>query len=108
MPLDAANGRLFAPYRPSRRHGHRFRRKKSSCGVVKLLFEANVQMAQNGPSTQLIESTSCVKMSNATIKAKEHSLLSSYHTLTADKNSRRYHVRTKLVFSLAVMVANNC
>jgi hypothetical protein len=34
MPLDAAIGRLFAPYRPSGRHGHRFWRKKSSCGVV--------------------------------------------------------------------------
>ncbi len=73
IPLDAAIGRLFAPYRPSGRHGHRFRRKKLSYGVVKLLFEASVQKARNGPSTQLIEATSCVKMSNATIKAEEHS-----------------------------------
>ena len=48
-----------------------FRRKKSSCGVVKLLFEASVKKARNGPSTQLIEATSCVERSNATIKAKE-------------------------------------
>jgi hypothetical protein len=55
MPLDAAIGRVFTPYCPSGRHGHRFQRKKSSCGVVKLLFEASVQKARNGPSTQLIE-----------------------------------------------------
>jgi hypothetical protein len=45
--------------------------------------------ARNEPSTQLIEATSCVEKSNATIKAKERRLLSSYHTVTADKNSRR-------------------
>ena len=39
----------------------------------KLLFEASVQKAQKGPSTQLIEATSWVESSNATIKAKEHS-----------------------------------
>jgi hypothetical protein len=71
MPLDAAIGRLFAPYRPSGRHGHQFWRKKSSCGIVKSLFKASVQKARNGPSTQLIEATSCVERSNATIKAKE-------------------------------------
>jgi hypothetical protein len=47
--------------------------KKSSCGVVKSLSEANVQKARNRPSTQLIKATSCVERSNATIKAKEHS-----------------------------------
>jgi len=73
MPLDAAFGLLFAPYRPSGCHGHRFWHKKMSCGVVKSLFEASVEKAQNGPSTQLIEATSCVERSNATIKAKEHS-----------------------------------
>ena len=31
--------------------------KKLSCGVVKLLFEASVQKARNGPSTQLIKKT---------------------------------------------------
>jgi len=73
MPLDAAIGRVFAPYRPSGRHGHRYWRKKSSCGIVKSLFEASVQKEQNEPSTQLIEAMSCVERSNATIKAKEHS-----------------------------------
>jgi hypothetical protein len=73
MPLDAAIRQVFAPYRPSGCHGHQFRRKKSSCGVVKSLFEASVQKARNEPSTQLIEATSCIEMSNATIKAEEHS-----------------------------------
>jgi hypothetical protein len=73
MPLDAAIGRVFAPYRPSGRHGHQFWRKKSSCGVVKLLFEASVQKARNGPSTQLIKVTICVERSNTTIKAEKHS-----------------------------------
>jgi len=71
MPLDAAIGRLFAPYRRGGRHGHRFRRKKSSCGVVKSLFETSVKKAQNGSSTQLIETTSCVERLNATIKVEE-------------------------------------
>jgi hypothetical protein len=69
--LDATG--LFAPYLPGGHHGHRFLVKKLSCGVVKLLFEASVQKAQNGPSTQLIEATSCVEKLNATIKAEEHS-----------------------------------
>ena len=48
-----------------------FWRKKSSCGVLKSLSEASVQKARNGPSTQLIEATSCVERSDATIKAEE-------------------------------------
>jgi hypothetical protein len=73
MPLDAAIGQEIAPYCPTGRHGHRFWHNKSSCGVVKLLFKASVQKAQNVPSSQLIKATSCVEMSNATIKAEEHS-----------------------------------
>jgi hypothetical protein len=73
MPLDAAIGKVFAPYCPGGCHGHRLWSKKSSCGVVKLLFEASIQKAQNGPYTQLIEATSCVERSNAMIKAKVHS-----------------------------------
>ena len=45
--------------------------KKLSCGVVKLLSEASVRKARNGPCNQLIKATSCVKMSNATIKAEK-------------------------------------
>jgi len=73
MPLDAAIRQVFAPYRPGGRHGHQFWSKKSSCGFVKSLFEASVQKARNGPSTQLIEATSCVERWISKIKAKEHS-----------------------------------
>jgi hypothetical protein len=73
MPLDAAIGQLFAPYCPGRRHGHRVRSKKSSCGIVKLVFEASVQdqKAQNEPSNQIIKATSCVERSIAVMKPKE-------------------------------------
>jgi hypothetical protein len=47
--------------------------KNRVVGLWSLLFEASVQKAQNGPSTQLIEVTSFVESSNATIKAEEHS-----------------------------------
>jgi hypothetical protein len=74
MPLDAAIGQVFDLYHPGGRHGHQFWRKKLSCGIVKLLFEASsVQKARNRPSTQLITSTSCVERLNAMMKAKEHS-----------------------------------
>jgi hypothetical protein len=49
-------------------------------------FEASVQKAKNGPSTQLIKATSCVERLNATIQAKELSYLSSHQMLTMDKN----------------------
>ncbi len=75
VTLDATGRRNRAIICPvfGGRHGHRFRRKKLSCGVVKSLFETSVQKAQNGPSTQLIEATSCVERSNVIVKAKEHS-----------------------------------
>jgi hypothetical protein len=73
MQLDAAIGRVFTPYRSSGRHGHRFRRKQLSCGVVKALFEASFQKERNGPSTHVIKATSCVERWNATINAEEHS-----------------------------------
>ena len=79
-------GQVFAPYRPGRRHGDRFQRKKLSCGVMKLLSEASVQKAQNKPSTQLLKATSCVERSNATIGAEEFRYISSYQTLTTDTN----------------------
>jgi hypothetical protein len=72
MPLDATIGQLFAPYLPGGRHGHQFRRKKMSCDIVKLLFEASVKRARNGPSTQLIKVMSCVERLDTRIKAEEH------------------------------------
>jgi hypothetical protein len=59
MPLDAAIGQLFSPYRLGGRHCHRFRGKKSSCGIVKSLFKASIKKARNKSSTQLIKATSC-------------------------------------------------
>ncbi len=75
---------------------------------MKSLFEASVQKAQNGPSTHVIEATSCVERSHAMIQAEELSYLSSHQTLIADKNSWRYHARTKLVKILTVMTVNSC
>jgi hypothetical protein len=45
--------------------------KKLSCGIVKSLFEVSVKKARNGPSTQLIEATSCVERWKTTVKAEE-------------------------------------
>jgi hypothetical protein len=42
---------------------------------------------QNGPSTQLINATSCVKMYDATIVVEEFSYILSYQILSTDKNS---------------------
>jgi len=72
------------------------------------LFKANVQKAQNVPSTKLIEAMSCVEKSNATIKAEELRNYSSYQTLIADKNWQSYHAAMKLVKKLALMRANSC
>ena len=76
--------------------------------LVKSLSKASVQKSRKGPSTQLIEATSCVERLNATIQAEELSYLSSHQTLIADKNSRRYHARTKLVKRWTVMTVNSC
>jgi hypothetical protein len=37
----------------------------------KSLSEVSIQKARNRPSTQLIEATSCIERSNATMKAEE-------------------------------------
>jgi hypothetical protein len=60
--------------------------KKQVAGLQNCYFKANIQKAWNGPSTQLIEATSYVEMSNATIETKGLSNFSSYQTLTAGKN----------------------
>ena len=71
MPLDAAIGNYSPRIAPADAMVINFWPKKSICVVVKSLFEAIVKKARNGPSTQLIEATSCVERSNATIKAEE-------------------------------------
>jgi hypothetical protein len=92
MTLDAAIGQVFIPYCPGGHHGHQFRRKKLSCGVVKLLFKSSIQKARNRPSTQLIEATSCVERWNTT-------------TLRMDKNNRSYQSSKKFVEKWALMSA---
>jgi hypothetical protein len=70
-------------------------------------FEASVQKARKGPSTQLIEATSCVERLNATIQAEELSYLSSHQTLIEDKNSRRYlKILTVMTVNIAVKLLN--
>jgi hypothetical protein len=97
MPLDAAIRSVFAPNCPDGRHGHRFWRIKNWVVVLwKLPFEASVQKAQNGASTQLIKATSCVERPNATIKAEEPRNFSSYQTLITDTNWS-YHAAMKPV-----------
>jgi hypothetical protein len=41
---------------------------------------------RNGPSTQLIVATSCIKMGDVAIVAKELSYILGYQTLSTDKN----------------------
>ena len=93
-PLDAAIGWVFAPYHyhPSGCHGHQFWHKKLSCVIVK-----RVQKAQKGPSTQLIEATSCVESWNATLKAEELSYFSGYQMLSTDKNRWSYRPSKKVI-----------
>ncbi len=45
---------------------------------------------QNGPSTQLIDATNCVKMSEIAVVAEELSYILSYQTLSTDKYSKSY------------------
>jgi hypothetical protein len=48
-----------------------FSEKNRVVALWKSLSKASVKKARNGPSTQLIEVTSCVERSNATMKAEE-------------------------------------
>ncbi len=52
--------------------------------------------ACDGPSTQLIDPTSCVKMGDTTNGAEELVDISSYHMLSAGKNWRSYKPSLKL------------
>ncbi len=70
--------------------------------------KASTKKAQKGHSTHVIDATSNVKIVINSQIAESFMNISSYHTLTADKNLRRYHARTKLVKKLAVMTANRC
>ncbi len=52
------------------------------CPNQSLVVYENV-IPQKGPSTQLVDATSCIKMRNATIGAEALSYILSYQTLSA-------------------------
>jgi hypothetical protein len=58
----------------------------SNYGTNRSLIVYENFILQKGPSTRLIDATSCVKMCDATIGAKELADISSYQMLSADKN----------------------
>ena len=93
--LDAAIGQVPAMYCPGSCHGRRIPIKHTNTNNTQLLasnygtFWSLVVYVnsgtRNGPFTQLINTTSCVKMWNSTIGAEELMDISSYQTLSADK-----------------------
>ena len=60
------------------------------------------------PSTHAIDEESFVKIARNSWQAEVIARSTRYQTLQTDKNSRRYHARTKLAKQLAVRTANNC
>jgi len=62
----------------------------SNYGTFRSLVVCENFVPQNGPSTQLIDATSCVNMGNAMIGAEELRYISSYQTLSADKNWKSF------------------
>jgi hypothetical protein len=70
--------------------------------------KASAKKAQKGHSTHVIDATSNVKIAINSQIAESLMNISSYHTLTADKNSQRYHARTKLVKIWTVMTVHSC
>ncbi len=68
----------------------------SNYDTFRSLFVCENFVPQNGPSTQLINVTSCIKMRNATIGAEELPDISSYQTFLPDKNWKSYLAITKL------------
>ncbi len=88
-PLDAAIRWVPALYCPGGRHRHgwRFRMKPKNTTKTQLLpsflmvdqcKKLNCFETQNGPSTHVIDATSCIQMWNPTIWAEELSYISSY------------------------------
>ncbi len=98
-PLDAAIGRVLALYRHSGRHDHcRCRRVQNtnktqllaSNYCTFLLAKLYIFVTRKGASTHVIDATSFVTMWDNTIQKEAISYISSYQTLTADKNSKSY------------------
>ena len=61
-----------------------------------LLAKLSNFVTRKGPSTHIIDATSLVKTCRKRKKEEAISYISSYQTLTADKNSKTYWARTKL------------
>ncbi len=55
-----------------------------------LLANLLIFVTRKGPSTHVIDATSFVTMWDTTIQKEAISYISSYQTLTADKNSKGY------------------
>jgi hypothetical protein len=98
-PLDAAIGRVLVPYRPGGRHGYCRCRCVQNTNKTQLLAsnyrtfllaELSIFVTRKGPSTYVINATSFVTMRDATIQKEAISYISSYQTLTTDKNSKSY------------------
>ncbi len=86
MPSDAAIGQVLPRIAPADVMVINFGSKNWVVALWNRCFEASVQKAQNGPSTQLNKATSCIERLNATVQAKELSYISSHQTLTMNKN----------------------
>ncbi len=71
LPLDAAIGRVLAPYRTGGCHGHRRRRRVQNTNKTQflardyrtfLLAKLYISVTRKGPSTHVIDATSFVTM----------------------------------------------
>ncbi len=98
-PLDAAIGCVLAPYWLGGRHGHCPCRRVQNTNKTQLLAsnyctfllaELSICVTRKGPSTHFINATSFVIMRDTTIQKEAISYISSYQTLTADKNSKSH------------------
>ena len=92
---------MLAPYQPGGRHGYRRRRRAQNTNKTQLLASGyrtfllaklSIFVTRKGPSTSIhvIDATSFVTLWDAMIQKEAISYISSYQTLTADKNSKSY------------------
>jgi hypothetical protein len=93
-PLGATNGEVPAPYCPGDCHVWQFWMKHKAqllWSNYHTFFPNQVNFGTKiEPYTQLINVTSCVKIWDVWIEAEELADISSYQTLTADKNWKSY------------------
>ncbi len=105
-PLDATIQRVPAPHCPGSRQGHQFLLQTQITNKTQLLAsDRTVAQAKShmnfgtrkGPSTHVIDATSCVKIWDNKHQEEELAHILSYQTLSADKNWKSYQGQTKLV-----------